>query len=121
MGLDASVRCNCLEKGLCKPPPVPVYVDEEDWIEIDEDLLDLEKVDFSSLPDDEELRENPVIACFELFDQWRADACEHTDMDYAWARIGSWGDVSAFIQFVAQIGWQRYPVLKEALPLGNEG
>jgi hypothetical protein len=121
MGLDASVRCNCWEKGLCKPPPVPIYVNDDDWIEIDEDQLDLDAVDFSSLPDAGELDEDPIVACIDLFDQWRAEACEHPEMDYAWGRVGSWGDVSAFIHFMAQIGWQRYPVLKAALPLGNDG
>ncbi len=106
MGLDAVVRCNCYENGLCKPPPVPL-----EYMTYNDDGFP-----HLNLPDTDENRK-----LHKAFWEWEATCCEHEHMEYKAVRISNWGGVSQFKHALESIGWQHFPVLKEYLPVTNDG
>ncbi|GAA4029079.1 hypothetical protein GCM10022247_62670 [Allokutzneria multivorans] len=103
MGLDAFVLCRCWVEGRTTPPPVP----RELIVVPDEHGPSLE-LDYDG---NEEL--------FSRFDSWRVDCCEHSDMEYASQRIGTWSGVRQFQWALGAVG--GFPVLRSILPSGNGG
>jgi hypothetical protein len=101
MGLDAVVRCRCLEDGLAAPPPFAVELDEEGW---------LTRVD----RDDD--------AAWEQFHRWLAKACRHPEMEYATEHISNWGGYRGFQDALRRLGGAgSFPVLTDELPEANGG
>jgi hypothetical protein len=80
MGIGIFVKCNCWERGLCKPCPIDVKFlnppdAEIDWLTVKLDLpLPLEEAQ----------------AVNQAFYAWRATACEHPDGDAFYGRLGSY-------------------------------
>jgi hypothetical protein len=106
MGLDAYVRCRCLQDGLTTEPPVPAALIVED----EAGYLDL-SVPFEG---NEEL--------FHAFDKWRErGACPHEDMEIASVRVSNWCGYRHFQQALRNAGRDRFPVLCGELPDGNGG
>ncbi|XVQ12488.1 hypothetical protein ACQP1W_07995 [Spirillospora sp. CA-255316] len=106
MGLDAYVRCRCLQDGLTTEPPVPAGLIVED----EAGYLDL------SVPyeGNEEL--------YEAFDVWRErGACPHEDMEIASVRVSNWYGYRHFQQALRGAGCERFPVLCGELPDANGG
>jgi len=106
MGLDASVRCNCFELGLTKPPPISrdlIYIDEDGWLSVDPAV-----------------EENMQIVL--AFDQWlySEGACSH-NMAYARVRVANWSGYRLFQGALGRAGWEHFPVLREQLPASNGG
>lgn len=107
MGLDASVMCNCLRDGKCRPPPFPierVVLDGEGW-------PDLTAPDGAGVTLEEHM----------AFRDWRLDACEHEDMEQASEWISNWYGVRRFQQTLRALGAERFPVLTAAIPDANGG
>ncbi|MFC5744039.1 hypothetical protein [Actinomadura rugatobispora] len=106
MGLDAYVRCRCLQDGLTTEPPVPA-----DLIVEDEDgYLDL------SVPyeGNEEL--------FHAFGEWQQyHACAHEDMEIVSVRVSNWYGYRLFQEALHGAGRERFPVLCTELPKANGG
>jgi hypothetical protein len=100
MGLDAYVRCNCLVEGKAKPFERP------DALGIDEDghLAPVGK-----WADDPEL--------FNRFWEWKKTACEHADMEVASQGISNWSGYRRFQEAVGELGWDRFPTLRDELDL----
>ena len=106
MGLDAFVRCRCLQDGLTTEPPVPAELIVED----EDGYLAL------SLPYDG--NEDKYAA----FDQWRSErACPHKDMEIATVRVSNWGGYRHFQEALRSAGCERFPVLCNELPEANGG
>lgn len=104
MGLDATVRCECWERGLCAPTELAslIEVDEEGY-------LDLRAPEC----DDHHLRQR--------FDSWQQTACRHPDMAYLRSHVSNWSGVSHFRHALTQAGAERFPVLLNELPTANGG
>ncbi|MFI7061631.1 hypothetical protein ACIBL3_11645 [Kribbella sp. NPDC050124] len=104
MGLDAFVSCRCWDDGLTTAPPVdPGAIGwEEGGIEFD-------------LPydgnEDEHLR----------FETWKLSCCAHPGMEYAAERIGNWASYRQLQTALGEVGWDRFPVLRQVLPDANGG
>lgn len=104
LGLDASVMCNCFRDGKTSPPPVP-----REWLHIDhEGYLNL-------------LPEHDTNRNWGKFHKWMEACCAHPKMIFVYETISNWPGVRLFQEACDQIGWQRFPVLKAALPSGNGG
>lgn len=104
MGLDASVMCNCFERGRTTDPPVP-----RDWLRVDEDGYLNIKPEHDS--------DDASDAVF----GWMQDCCEHPDMDHASERIGNWPSYRLFQQSLGEVGWHHFPALVDELPRANGG
>lgn len=103
MGMDAYVRCTCWKEGRVKPPPFPVYED-------DEGNLRGYAPDFDS--DDKQYRKLWT---------WMRDACEHANMIYSSVRVGNWWSYRSFQQLLDTVGWTYFPTLYARLPNSNDG
>jgi len=107
MGLDASVMCNCLRDGKCRPPPFPIErvgVDEDGW-----PCPTAPECAGTTLEEDM------------AFHEWPLDACEHEDMEQACEWISNRHGVRRFEQTLRALGAQRFPVLTAAIPDANGG
>ncbi len=104
MGLDASVMCNCFREGKTKPPPFP-----RDWLEIGEEGVVQLK------------REYDTESNWPKLNDWEQSCCEHEGMDFVCERISNWAGYRTFQEALAEISWQRFPVLQEQLPNSNCG
>lgn len=104
MGLDASVMCNCYARGLTTPPPhrEQVRIDNEGYLALD-------------LPWESHQAEHRA------FDEWKAGACVHEDMNAACERISNWTGYRLFQQALGVVGWERFPTLLAVLPNANGG
>jgi len=102
MGLDASVMCTCWQEGKTKPPPCPVYLDEDGWLVPD-------------VPNDDDSEQ------FMALHRWKQDACEHEGMHYVFERISNWSGYREFLEALEQIGWAYFPTLLDELPSENGG
>lgn len=118
MGLDATVRCTCYEKGLLKPGPVPyedLYIDEEGYLS-SRTLDDAHgRYDFRQY--------NARFGELEdAFRDWLDHSCEHEDGDLCWERIGNIAGCSAFHCLLDEAGGEEaFPLLANMLPEGNGG
>jgi hypothetical protein len=97
MGLDAVVACNCLLKGVARPAPVPVHIDEDGW------LAPVDDADRTT------------------FESWRRDCCAHPDREHTSCRIGNWSMFRSFQEALEESGVSRFPTLSRVLPDGNGG
>jgi hypothetical protein len=97
MGLDAVVACNCLVRGVARPAPVPVHIDEDGWL----------------APVDDADRMT--------FEAWRRDCCPHPDLEHTCERIGNWSMFRSFQEALEESGLSRFPTLARVLPGGNGG
>lgn len=104
MGLDATVMCNCFRDGKTTLPPFP-----RDWFETDEE-------GYINLKREHNSDENWV----EQY-AWEQSCCEHEGMDFACERIPNWTGYRQFQAALGEIGWQKFPVLKQQLPNANGG
>jgi len=104
MGLNASVMCACYSKGLIPRPAFAhhLIVDEDGYLNLD-------------LPFDGN------EALYEQFDVWVQSACSHPGIQYAFVSVGTWAAYRSFMQALADLGWQRFPVLRQQLPQANGG
>ncbi len=99
MGLDASVMCNCWKEGKCKPPPVPVQINEDGYL-------------------------HPLVEgsiTHRDFGIWEQSACIHEYMHYTHERISNWGGYGRFIVALEKLGWVYFPTLRAELPSANYG
>ena len=105
MGLDASVRCRCWEKGLCAPTRLKahVYINSED-----NDL----SIDLPWETHKEEILE---------FDRWTAIACEHPHMRQASVRISNWAGVRMFQNALRTADEKSFSCLLSEIPNVNGG
>ncbi|QGJ70262.1 Hypothetical protein PBC10988_19570 [Planctomycetales bacterium 10988] len=104
MGLDASVMCNCFQKGKTTPPPVL-----REWLEIDvEGYLNLKK-------------EHDSDEDYMKLSKWSADCCPHPGLYQAQERIGNWASISMLKMALGKVGWEYFPVIDQELPQGNGG
>ncbi|MEM7246907.1 MAG: hypothetical protein AAF533_16275 [Acidobacteriota bacterium] len=104
MGLDASVSCNCFQEGRTEPPPFP-----REWLAFDgEGRLEL-------------LDEHDVGNRWYRVHQWKQDCCEHEDLDFACEHVANWSGYRLFQAALGELGWDRFPFLKEQLPNANGG
>ncbi|WP_447778683.1 hypothetical protein [Variovorax boronicumulans] len=102
MGLDASVRCNCWERGLTQPTPLAprIAIDEEGY---------------PALKDDDD-------ADFGVFWEWLQTCCVHPDMKQAHEHLANWHGYREFVQALIQAGAaKRFPILFDNLPEANGG
>lgn len=118
MGLDATVRCNCFEKGKLKPGPVPyedLYIDDEGYLssrKIDEAY---EKYDYRRF-------EARYGALQRDFEDWRRDCCDHEDGDYCSEWVSNWAGCAQFKQLLEAAGGKNeFPLLSNFLPKANGG
>lgn len=84
MGLDASVYCDCWEKGkLNSPAPNPEFVtmDESGFLEIESD--------------DDQL--------YFAFEEWKSSACEHPSMKLVHRRLGNISHIAVLRDIVSQL------------------
>src|SRR5262249_38208114 len=96
MGLDATVMCNCFRDGKATPPPFP-----REWLEVDnEGYLNLKN----------EHASNQTWAGLHA---WERSCCEHEGMDFVCEHISNWTPYRQFQEALGEVGWQRFPVLKE--------
>lgn len=118
MGLDATVRCNCFEKGNLKPGPVPyedLYIDDEGY-------LSSRKLDEAYKKYDFRRYEARYGVLQHEFEEWQRDCCEHEDGYYCCERVGNWSGCAEFIQLVEEVGGEsEFPLLSKFLPDGNDG
>lgn len=108
MGLHATVRCNCAQKGKINPFPVEalrphVAYDEEGMPYLDLPYEGNEKA-------------------FDVYQEWIFDdVCEHGDLTYVITHIASWIDYTDFLNALDAVGWKNFPTLEGYLPLANDG
>lgn len=75
MGLDASVACDCFERGLVRSaPPIAVRVDNDGFLTV--------------------AASDPCLADWEALDHWLAHACAHPGQQLAARRLGNISIVS---------------------------
>jgi len=96
--------CACYSKGLVPQPAFAhhLIVDEDGYLNLD------------LAPDGHE-------ALYEQFDAWVRSACGHPGMVYAFVSLGTWAAYRSFVQALADLGWQRFPFLRQQLPQSNGG
>ena len=95
MGLDAYVPCSCLARGLAKPAPVEVAIDdgvpapirEEDW---------------------------------DAFYVWRETACTHPSMEAISERVGNWASIRTLQDALGFVG-EPVAQLLAVIPNTNGG
>ncbi len=118
MGLDAFVRCNCLEEGKMKPGPIPLedlYVDEEGY-------LWSHKLENMSKKYDRRQFEARYGALESAFFEWSETCCEHEDGEYCSEWVSNIGGCAQFRSLVEECGGEaKYPLLSNLLPKANEG
>ena len=105
MGLDASVRCRCWERGLCKPTPLAAHI----TFEVREDCISTN------------LRWETHQAEILAFDQWMLSCCEHEEMCFARERISNWSGLRSFQQALRTLGETGFAVLLREIPNVNGG
>lgn len=118
MGLDATVRCNCFERGKLKPGPVPyddLYIDEEGY-------LSSRKLDTAY----KEFDYRRFMARYgnlrNEFLDWQSDCCEHEDGDYCFEWVSNIAGCAQFRQLVKEAGGEeKFPLLSNLLPEANGG
>ncbi|MEZ6070030.1 MAG: hypothetical protein R3C10_07060 [Pirellulales bacterium] len=104
MGLDASVMCNCFERGLTSEPPFP-----RDWLHVDEEgYLNLKP-------------EHDSSERWHLLWEWQRNCCEHEGMNYCSHRISNWYGYRLFQAALQNAGAELFPMLVEELPDLNGG
>lgn len=102
MGLDASVRCNCWERGLTRPTPLAsrIAIDEEGY----------------PAPKDEDDQD------FGVFWEWLQTCCVHPSMEQACEHLANWYGYREFQHALHQAGGaERFPTLFDNLPEANGG
>lgn len=104
MGLDATVRCNCFEEGLTKPPPFPL-----NWLILRED-------GYFGLRPEADVAEN-----WRQFEEWEKTCCEHKQMEAASEHISNWSGYRLFQAALENVGWENFPLLAKELPNANGG
>lgn len=118
MGLDATVRCNCFEKGLMKPCPVnieDIYVDADGHLAsrtLDEARKTMDYRRFSARYGklDKEI------------DDWSHNGCSHEDGEICSERVGNISGCAHFRSLVREAGGERdFPLLSKLLPYENGG
>ena len=118
MGLDAFVRCDCLETGRAADPPVP-----RDRLRLDDGLL------FDAAAPacrrDETADERRVRhAAEDALAEWQRTACGHDDMRLVSLRVANWGAVFAFRHVLRGFGVggeARFGALLAEVPSVNGG
>lgn len=119
MGLDATVRCRCYEEGRLKPGPVPfedLFLDEGDY------LYSRTLSDARERFGTEEYWERYGDLEEAFYDWLEAKACEHSFGEYREERIGNLAGIAEFRSRVEALGGSdKYPLLAEILPSGNDG
>lgn len=111
MAYDAYVPCRCYERGLTTPPSHPELVrSEEDWLylELPLELCETDPARYQVL--------------HQAFNDWKATACPHPDMEVVSCWVANMAGMAAFRQLLhVRGGPARYPVLSEQLPTANGG
>jgi hypothetical protein len=105
MGLDASVSCRCYADHKTRSPPPHaehVELDDEGYVGL--------RLEWSGHREEHE-----------AFRLWKATCCEHANMEAASERISNWAGVRALQSALAELGWERFPVLREHIPDANGG
>lgn len=100
MPLRARVRCRCWEEGRTAPPPVPreaIQFDDQGMLQVDPELP---------------VNDRLLLALLD----WREGGCEHRDMAIRDESVAPWIRYHFFYQAVAQLGWDEFPSLEQALP-----
>ena len=116
MGLDAFVRCDCLETGRATDPPVP-----RGRLKVDEGYLF--DADAATLRRDEsDVEKDARYAAEHALSEWERTACPHDDMRLVRLRVSNWGGVSAFRQVLREHGGaDRFGTLLAEIPTVNGG
>lgn len=118
MGLDATVRCNCFEKGLMRPCPVDItdiYVDDEGY-------LSSRRIDEAhEMMDYRRFAARYAKLQREVYD-WTQDGCEHEDGEICSEWVSNWAGCAHFAALVEGVGGEAaFPLLSNLLPEGNGG
>lgn len=92
MGLDAYVVCNCVKEGKVKPPPFDISL-----LEITDEGIDI----LESVNDE----------IYELYQQWRENACEHEDFYYYQDRVFNVAGGNFFYGIIDRLGQDKFPLL----------
>ncbi|WP_251197449.1 hypothetical protein [Anaerotardibacter muris] len=118
MGLDATVRCDCFEKGLMRPCPVDIadiYVDGDGYLAsrtLDEASRALDFRRF--LARYERLEEE--------IDEWARNGCSHESGELCSERVGNIAACAHFKSLVKEVGGEEeFPYLSKLLPYSNGG
>lgn len=118
MGLDATVRCNCFEKGLMRPCPVDlsdIYVDEEGY-------LSSRKIDAARKSMDHRRFSARYGRLEKEVYQWTHDGCEHEDGEICAEWVSNWAGCRHFAALVEEAGGEgSFPLLSQLLPHANGG
>ena len=90
--------CNCWKEGKCKPPPLPVYIDEEHYL-------------------------NPIaedVESWYIIQNWMEGACEHEHMEFRppIANLAGYGNFREALEAIDQV---HFPTLIAQLPTANGG
>lgn len=104
MGLDATVRCNCIKNGLSIPTEFQHAI-----------ILDSEGYYSLNLP----YKGNEEI--INRFDAWMASACTHEDMDLAFEHISNWSGLRKFQAILKSQPITEVSTLLLELPDTNSG
>lgn len=118
MGLDAFVRCRCLEKGKLREPPVPIediYVDEDG--ELASRTLDgaYARLGYRRF-------QARYGALERTLWEWFEHPCEHERGEYCHERVSNVAGVARFDSLVAYLGGEKvFPLLSNLLPDSNGG
>jgi len=105
MGLDATVMCSCIKKGLIIP------CEFKDIFEIDEEGYPSLTIDYEG---------NELI--HQKFDEWIANSCPHEDMEMAYERISNWYGVRVFQNTLFNLNKNnRFETLLSEIPEANGG
>ena len=115
MGLDATVRCSCLDDGTAADPPVP-----RDRLRVEDGYLtDAGNPWRSGMTDAER---DAYHAAEHALEKWERTACPHPGMTVWDGRVSNWGGVSDFKQVLFGHGGDDwFPVLLAEVPASNGG
>jgi len=102
MGVDASVRCNCWERGLAKSTPLA-------------SRIVIDKEGYPSLKNEDD-------PDFGAFWEWLQTCCAHPDMNQVSEHLANWHGYREFQRALHQAGGaDRFPTLIASLPEANGG
>lgn len=96
MAIDAFVPCNCLERGIAKPPPPGVIFDSQTGMWTLED----------------------GNANYQVLNQWLSHACEHKNLNVIDIRLGNASAMSFLREAAHELGLDN---LIKVLPTANGG
>jgi len=105
MGLDATVRCGCWEKGTTSACPVP-----RDAVKLDDDDQLVLNLSWEHNQD-----------AYARFEDWLEECCPHPQMTLAHQRISTWSGIRKLQHALSVLGETRCPTLLAELPGVNGG